>query len=176
MQAFRNAAKPLMVLVAITFFAWLVLDLSGITGGTGLLTQTAVGKVNGRSIDARTYETAVQQAIDARQRQAPAALGLDDVNEIRNQIWEQFVTNTVLDAEYKRRRITVSEDEIVDALRNSPPQEFLEVPEFQTDSQFDLAKYQRWLTTAVAQQYLPVLEAQYREQLQRAKLMQQVTA
>jgi hypothetical protein len=45
MQAFRNAAKPLMVVVAITFFAWLVLDLSGVTGGTGLLTQTSVGEV-----------------------------------------------------------------------------------------------------------------------------------
>src|SRR5687768_10630378 len=154
MQAFRNAAKPLMVLVAITFFAWLVLDLSGITGGTGLLTQTAVGKVNGRSIDARTYETAVQQAIDARQRQAPAALGLDDYAEIRNEVWEQFVTNSVLDAEYTRREITVSEDEIVDALRTSPPSEFLNIPDFQTDSQFDLAKYQRWLSSSVGQQYL----------------------
>ena len=38
MQAFRNAAKPLMVVVALTFFAWLVVDLSGITGNTGLLT------------------------------------------------------------------------------------------------------------------------------------------
>ena len=75
MQAFRNAAKPLMVVVALTFFAWLVVDLSGITGNTGLLTKTAVGKVNGRSIDARTYQSVVQQNIDARQRQAPTAIG-----------------------------------------------------------------------------------------------------
>ncbi len=73
MQAFRNAAKPIMVVVAITFFAWLVLDLSGITGGTGLLTDTSVGKVNGRSIDARTYQTIVQQSIDARQQQTPGS-------------------------------------------------------------------------------------------------------
>ena len=103
MQAFRNAAKPLMVIVAFTFFAWLVVDLSGITGNTGLLTKTAVGKVNGRSIDARTYQSVVQQNIDARQREAPTALGLEDYQEIRDQVWEQFVQNTVLDAEYKRR-------------------------------------------------------------------------
>ena len=48
MQAFRNAAKPIMVVVAITFFAWLVFDLSGMTGGTGLLTNTSVGKVPDR--------------------------------------------------------------------------------------------------------------------------------
>ena len=176
MQAFRNAAKPLMVIVAFTFFAWLVVDLSGITGNTGLLTKTAVGKVNGRSIDARTYQSVVQQNIDARQREAPTALGLEDYQEIRDQVWEQFVQNTVLDAEYKRRGITVTEDEIAEAMRTSPPPEFQKIPEFQTDSQFDLAKYQRWLTSSVAQQYLPSLEAQYRDQLERSKLLRVVTA
>ena len=138
MQAFRNAAKPLMVVVAITFFAWLVLDLSGITGGTGLLTRTSVGKVNGRSIDARTFQTVVQQSIDQRQRQAPGPLGLEDYAQIRDEVWEQFVQNTVLEEEYRRRGIRVSDDEIIQAMRNSPPPEFQKSPEFQTDSQFDL--------------------------------------
>jgi len=151
-------------------------DLSGITGNTGLLTKTAVGKVNGRSIDARTYQSVVQQSIDARQREAPGALGLEDYQQIRDQVWEQFVQNTVLDAEFKRRGITVTQDEIAEAMRNSPPPEFQKIPEFQTDSQFDLAKYQRWLTSSVAQQYLPSLEAQYRDQLERSKLLRVVTA
>jgi peptidyl-prolyl cis-trans isomerase D len=176
MQAFRNAAKPLMVVVAITFFAWLVLDLSGITGGTGLLTQTSVGKVNGRSIDARTYQNIVQQSIDARQRQNPGAMGLEDYEQVRDDVWDQIVQSSVLDTEYRRRGITVSEDEVVQAIRNSPLPEFQNVPEFQTDSQFDLGKYQRWLTSSVAQQYLPSLEAQYREELQRNKLLRIVTS
>ncbi len=176
MQAFRNAAKPLMVIVAFTFFAWLVLDLSGITGGTGLLTQTAVGKINGQSIDARTYQTVVQQNIDARQRQSPGALGLEDYQQIRDQVWDQFVQSSVLESEYRKRGIEVSSDEIVQAMRTSPPPEFQQIPEFQTDSQFDLGKYQRWLTSSVAQQYLPSLEAQYRDQIRRSKLLSVVTA
>jgi peptidyl-prolyl cis-trans isomerase D len=176
MQAFRNAAKPLMVIVAFTFFAWLVLDLSGITGGTGLLTQTSVGKINGQSVDARTYQSVVQQNIDARQRQSPGALGLEDYQEIRNEVWDQFVQSSVLESEYERRGITVSSDEIVRAMRTSPPAEFQKIPEFQTDSQFDLGKYQRWLTSSVAQQYLPSLEAQYRDQIRRSKLLSVVTA
>lgn len=176
MQAFRNAAKPLMVIVAFTFFAWLVLDLSGITGGTGLLTRTAVGKINGQSIDARTYQSVVQQNIDARQRSSPGALGLEDYQQIRDQVWEQFVQSSVLESEYRRRGITVSSDEIVRVMRTSPPPEFTKIPEFQTDSQFDLAKYQHWLTSSVAQQYLPALEAQYSDQIKRSKLLSVVTA
>jgi peptidyl-prolyl cis-trans isomerase D len=176
MQAFRNAAKPLMVVVAITFFAWLVLDLSGITGGTGLLTQTSVGEVNGQSIDARTYQNIVQQSIDARQRQNPGAMGLEDYQQVRDEVWDQIVQSNVLNTEYRRRGITVTDEEVVQAIRNSPLPEFQNVPEFQTDSQFDVGKYQRWLTSSVAQQYLPSLEAQYREELQRAKLLRVVTS
>jgi peptidyl-prolyl cis-trans isomerase D len=176
MQAFRNAAKPLMVVVAITFFAWLVLDLSGITGGTGLLTQTSVGKVNGQSIDARTYQNIVQQSIDARQRQSSGAMGLEDYQQVRDEVWDQIVQSNVLNAEYRRRGINVSEDEIVQAIRTSPLPEFRNVPEFQTDSQFDLGKYQRWLTSSVAQQYLPSLEAQYRDELLRNKLFRLVAS
>jgi len=176
MQAFRNAAKPLMVVVAITFFAWLVLDLSGITGGTGLLTQTSVGKVNGQSIDARTYQNIVQQAIDSRQRQNSSSMGLEDYQQVRDEVWDQLVQSNVLNAEYHRRGIDVSDDEIVQAMRTSPLPEFRNVPEFQTDSQFDLGKYQRWLTSSVAQQYLPSLEAQYRDELLRTKLFRLVTS
>jgi peptidyl-prolyl cis-trans isomerase D len=176
MQAFRNAAKPIMVVVAIAFFAWLVLDLSGITGGTGLLTNTSVGKVNGQSIDARTYQTIVQQSINARQQQSPGNLGLEDYEQVRDQVWDQIVQSRVLETEYRRRGISVTDDEVVQAIRNSPLAEFQNVPEFQTDSQFDLAKYQRWLTSSIAQQYLPSMEAQYREELQRAKLLRVVTA
>ena len=61
-------------------------------------------------------------------------------------------------------------------MRTSPPPEFPKIPEFQTDSQFDLGKYQRWLTSSVAQQYLPSLEAQYRDQIKRSKLLSVVTA
>ena len=176
MQSFRNAAKPIMVVVAFAFFAWLVLDLSGITGGTGLLTNTSVGKVNGQSIDARTYQNIVQQSIDTRQQQSPGALGLEDYQQVRDQVWDQIVQSRVLDTEYRRRGISVTEDEIVQAIRNQPLADFQSVPDFQTDSQFDLGKYQRWLTSSVAQQYLPSLEAQYREELQRAKLLRVVTA
>jgi peptidyl-prolyl cis-trans isomerase D len=142
----------------------------------GLGTTTTVGKIDGQGIDARTYQTAVQQAIDNRQRQSPSALTLEDRSQIEDQVWDQFVDGRVLDAEYRRRGITVSEDEVVDAIRNSPPADFQSVPEFQTDSQFDLSKYQRWLTSSVAAQYLPMLEAQYRDQLQRSKLLRVVTA
>ncbi len=172
MQAFRNSAKVAGAIFALLMFVFVLTSVDW----SGLGTTTTVGKVDGQSIDARTYQTAVQQTIDNRQRQSPASLTLEDRTQIEDQVWDQFVDGRVLDAEYRRRGITVSEDEVVEAIRNSPPADFQSVPEFQTDSQFDLGKYQRWLTSSVAAEYLPMLEAQYRDQIRRSKLLRVVTA
>ncbi len=139
-------------------------------------TGTSVGKVNGRPIDARVYQREVQQVTEARQRQAAQSLGLDDFESIRNDVWDQFVTNELLESEYQRRGISVTDDEIIDAIRNSPLPDFFRLPEFQTDGKFDLGKYQKWLGSSVAQQFLPSMEAQYRAELERAKLFRTVTA
>jgi peptidyl-prolyl cis-trans isomerase D len=172
MQAFRRSAKVIAVVFAVLMFIFVVTSVDW----SALGSSQTIGKVNGRSIDARTYQNIVQQSIDARQRQSPAPMGLEDYQQVRDEVWDQIVQSSVLDAEYRRRGISVSEDEVVQAIRNSPPPEFRNVPEFQTDSQFDLGKYQRWLTSSVAQQYLPALEAQYREELQRNKLLRVVTS
>lgn len=172
MQAFRRSAKVIAVVFAVLMLVFVVTSVDWNTFGSS---QT-VGKVNGRSIDARTYQNIVQQSIDARQRQSPGAMGLEDYEQVRDEVWDQIVQSSVLNAEYRRRGISVSDDEVVQAIRNSPLADFRNVPEFQTDSQFDLGKYQRWLTSSVAQQYLPAMEAQYREELQRNKLLRVVTS
>ena len=101
MQAFRNLAKPLIFVVTISFFAWLVLDLSGLSGGSGgLLTQTSVGKINGRAIDTRVFQQAVSQATEERQRQSPEPVGIAGAAQIRDQVWDQFVQEALLEQEY----------------------------------------------------------------------------
>ena len=176
MQAFRNSAKPVMIVLAITTFAWLVFSLSGISGGQGVLSKTSVGKIDGQSVDTRAYEAVVQRTVDQRQRQTPGGLSLEDMQQIRNEVWEQFIQNSVLNAEYTRRGITVREDEVVEGLRTSPPPDLMKVPEFQTDSQFDMHKYQRWLTSPASSQYVEAIAAQYREELRRSKLFRTVAA
>jgi peptidyl-prolyl cis-trans isomerase D len=172
MQAFRNSAKIAGAVFAILMLVFVLTSVDW----SGLTTTSQVGKINGRSIDARTYQGFVQQTIDNRQREMPASLTLEERNQIEDQVWEQLIENQMLESEYKRRGITVTAEEIVQAMRNSPPAEFRSIPEFQTDSQFDIAKYQRWLTSSVGAGYLPALESQYRDQLRRSKLLRVVAA
>ncbi len=176
MQAFRNAAKPVVYLITITFLAWLIVDLSGITGNGGILTKTNVGSINGTTVDARIYQQAVQQAITQRQQETGKSLGLEETEQVRNEVWDQFVANAVITDQIDKRHITVNSDEIADAIRNVPPQEVQTMPDFQTGGKFDMTKYQRWLASPVGQQAVPVLEARYRGEILQNKLLRNVTA
>ena len=81
-----------------------------------------------------------------------------------------------MESQYKKYGITVDQAEIVNAMRTQPIQDLVRSQEFQTDGQFDLAKYQRWLASAGAAPYLDMLAAQYRDEIRRSKLLQSVTA
>ncbi len=176
MQVFRSAAKPVIILVTVSFFIWLVWDLSGLGSGTGsIFSSQSIGKVNGESVDIRMFDQRVQN-VTQEQQQRGAAMGLDQVQEIRDRVWDETVRAILLRDEYAKRNLTVSDDEVAEAIRNIPLPEIQQVATFQTNGQFDLEKYQRWLASAEGQQFVPGLEAQYRDQLLQAKLFRSVVS
>jgi peptidyl-prolyl cis-trans isomerase D len=175
MQAFRNSAKLIAIFFGAMLLLWLV-DLSGITGGSGVFSQTTVGRINGDRVDTRTYDEAVQNAIRQQQEQSSAPLSLEDIERIRNDVWEQFVQNKIIDEEMERYNIEVAAEEVLNAIRNDPPPALMADSNFQTDGRFDPTKYDQWLRSTSAQGYLPYLEAQKANEIRQAKLWRIVTA
>lgn len=176
MQAFRSAAKPVLAVLALTFLIWLVWDLSGLGSGTGnVFTRTTIGKINGRKVDVRVFDQRVQNLV-AQQQQQGQTMGLDEVEQVRNQVWDQVVQEYLLQGEYRRLGLRISDDEVAEAIRNVPPPEAQGLAQFQTNGQFDLDKYHRWLRSAEGQAFVPALEFQYRDQLLQAKLFRSVVA
>lgn len=178
MKSVRNVTTKVAAVIFGLLMLIFVLQLSGIfdRNSGSSFSSTSVGKINGQAIDARAYQAAVQQTIDNQQRQTPGRIGLEQTEQIRNEVWEQFVDRAVMESQYQKYGITVDQDEIINAMRTQPVQELVRSQEFQTDGQFDLAKYQRWLASAGAAPYLDMLAAQYRDELRRSKLLQSVTA
>jgi len=178
MKSVRNVTTKVAAVIFGGLMLLFVLQLSGIfdQNSGSAFSATSVGKINGQPVDARAYQAAVQQTIDNQQRQTPGRLGLEQTEQIRNDVWGQFVDRAVLESQYRKYGITVSQDEIVAAMRTQPIQDLVRSQEFQTDGQFDLAKYQRWLASPGAAPYLQVLAAQYSDNIRRSKLLQAVTA
>jgi peptidyl-prolyl cis-trans isomerase D len=89
-----------------------------------------------------------------------------------------MVAEVLLQQEYRRRRIVVTDDEIREYARYAPPTWVTSAPELQTEGRFDPEKYRRLLTSPQARQggLLVQLENYYRGEIPREKLFDQVAA
>ena len=179
LQSMRSAAKYIWIFVVVTFVGvFLFTETSGLLGTAPVTTGTAVAEVNGEDVPYLTWMQAAQQRIQQEQQQRGRSLTLDEEEQIRNAVFDEIVQNVLLEQEYKRRGIRVTDEEIVQAAQFSPPPQFQQSPELQTDGRFDMEKYQRFIKSAAArhQGLYFQLENYYRSEIPRAKLFEQLAS
>ena len=184
LQQMRSLAKWVWLFVAVAFVGgFLLVETSGLLGRTTITPTTAVAVVNGREIlytdfMNRVNQQAAQEQQALQQRGSSQSLSQDDNRRIENDVFDQMVMEVLLQQEYERRRIVVTDDEIRMYAREVPPDWLVNQPELQTDGQFDMAKYQRYLSSSTAKQQglLAMLEQHYRAEIPRRKLFDQIAA
>ena len=179
LQAMRSSAKFVFWILAIAFVGgFLLFQSSGLMGRGAVTPTTAVANVNGTNILYTDWQRRTSQLMQEQQQQAGQSLSQDEVQRIENQAFDDMVQDILLQQEYRRRGITVSDAELRDYARFAPPRWITSAPDLQTDGQFDPAKYQRLLASGQARQsgLLVALEQYYRSEVPKQKLAEQVTA
>ncbi len=179
LQSFRSAAKYIwFVIIAAFIGGFLLYQTSGLTGRTQVTSTSVVASVEGTDVGYLAFEQNAQNAVQQQERRLGRSLTLDEIEQVKNQTFEQIVMNILLEKEYARRGIRVTNDEIQQAAQNSPPPELMQSPDLQTEGRFDIEKYRRFLRSPAArtQGLLLQLEGYYRDAIPRAKLMDQLVA
>ncbi|HEU4721852.1 MAG TPA: peptidyl-prolyl cis-trans isomerase [Gemmatimonadaceae bacterium] len=175
----RSSAKFVFWILAIAFIGgFLLVESSGLMNLGAVTPTTAVASVNGTDILYTDWLRRTQQLSQQEQQQSGRSLSQDEVTRIENQAFDEMVTEILLQQEYRRRGITVSDTELRDYARFAPPRWVTSDPSLQTEGQFDPAKYQRLLSSSQARQggLLLALEQYYRSEVPKEKLAEQVTA
>lgn len=180
LQSMRSNAKWIWIILAAVFVGVFVFaESSGLLGGGAAVTSnTVIAEVNGEDILATDYFRAVQQREQQESQRLGRALTLDEREELSKQVFDELVNDRLLRQELTRRGITATDQEVVAAAQSSPPPEIVQNPEFQTNGQFDPAKYQRYLSSPAAKQggVLAYLESYYRQEIPRQKLFAQLAS
>ncbi len=177
LQQMRANALIIWIIVAIAFVGvFLFADMSGLIGQGPVTTSTVVARVNGQDILYTTWVNSSAQMAQQQEQQQGRGMTLDERRQIDDQVFNEMVGDILLRAEYDRRGIRVTDAEIVEMARYSPPAQFQNFPDLQTDGRFDPAKYQRFLASPAARQQgiLASLEAYYRTEIPKQKLFAQV--
>lgn len=179
LQSMRSAAKYIWIFLVVAFVGgFLLYESSGLFGRAAVTSTTAIATVNGEDILVTQWQGLAQQLEQQRTQSSGQSVSLDERKAIEDQAYNQLVDEALMRQELRRRDITVTDDELATAAKYNPPPQLLQDPELQTNGQFDLAKYQRFLASPTAKQsgLLYQLEQYYRTAIPQQKLYQQVTA
>jgi peptidyl-prolyl cis-trans isomerase D len=175
----RERTKYIMLILAVAFVGWLVFDVGmGVSGQGQYQAGQIAGKVDGTSISYQEFLEASRLASNQWRQENPGAnQSREEQLQIEDAAFERLVQERLLQAEWQRRGISVSDRELVSAVQNSPPPEVQSSAEFQTDGRFDIEKWRRFLaSSAMRPEDLQALERRYREELPRISLFRQVTS
>lgn len=178
MRAMRDSAKWVMLILAIAFVGWLVLDwVEARFGAGGTDPNPVVGKVAGHDIRLADWNRYLENQLATARQRTGGSLTEEQGRRVRESAWDQLVIEIVIQAELDRLGIDVTDAEVRQAFQTSPPPEFLSHPAFQTDGEFDYEKYRQYFASPnVDENLLLQMEAYYRNTLPRAKLERVVSA
>src|SRR3989475_8795664 len=109
LRTMRANAKWVFSILAVSFVAWLAIgQVMSILGPSG----NVVLRVNGREYQVNEYQQRVQVATEQyRQQTGAAPMTREDEQQIGDQVINQMVQETLLQQEYRRLGIRVSDDE-----------------------------------------------------------------
>ncbi|MCA0376411.1 MAG: peptidyl-prolyl cis-trans isomerase [Gemmatimonadetes bacterium] len=179
LQSMRSAAKYIWILIVAAFVgSFLLYETSGLAGRAPVTTTTTIASVNGEAILLTTWQNAVAALEQQQTQQLGRGVNMDERRTLEDRAFEELVNEVLLQQEYKRRGITVTDDEILQAARIAPPPQAQQAPDLQTDGKFDIEKYRRLLASPMARQsgMLAGLEQYYRAEIPKQKLFDQIAS
>jgi len=180
MKAMRSQMKLILWIVVVAFVVGFGYVLMG-TGGGGRsqskLARGIVGEVNGQAVSSSMFREQLQRNMEAYRQRTGGGEPDDAVaRQIEQETWQSLVSEIILNQQYRKLGIQVSDEEVVGIIRHNPPAELQHHPDLMTNGAFDLQKYQSILGHPQNLGWLREYEGEIRRQLPLQKLRLQIMA
>ncbi len=175
MRSIRANTKWIMVFLAVAFAAWLVLDwVQSRDTQAASGANPVIAVVNRQEIRYIQWSNTLELALNnARATRGDAVMTDEETRQVELVAWDQLIQDVLIQQEIDRLGIRVTDAEVQQAFRLSPPPDLMRYPAFMTDGVFDYAKYQQFFSDpSVDEQILLQIESYYRQTLPRARLSQ----
>jgi len=181
MKTFRNAAKPVYVVVIIAFVGTIIFAWGMDIGSKGQRPPNAIGRINEQEIPielfSRTYESKYQELLKTNTDPSE-----EDQAKLRDDTWNTIIGQTLMAQAITENNIRLSNEELAEYVKVLPPTELYQSPEMQTDGKFDPTKYQNLLQRLVSSgnpyddQLLLYIESTVKSQVLMNKLQGLITS
>jgi peptidyl-prolyl cis-trans isomerase D len=126
MTILERLRKRSGLLVGIVGLALLAFVLTGLLERGGSLFSggsNSIGEINGKSIDKPAFDIKVKEAEENQKKQSgKTTLTSDEMDQVVATQWNQTINEEVMDKEYAKLGISVSDDELNDLMTEHPHQ------------------------------------------------------
>jgi len=172
----RKMIVPIIVIVLLFFVSMIVLEWGlGFSGSQQFQEQNLAAVINGEEIPWTAYNSIYENLLQTETQNTPDGDVPDAKRmQLHERAWQQLVHDRVLLQEVAKRDIRVTNDEIYNFLKFSPPPELQSVPSFQTDGRFDYQKYMMAMADPQASPFWASIEPFIKSDIMKLKLQEMV--
>ena len=175
MARMRSLAPAFIILVGGLFVLFMVISDSRVLEALGQQ-SFYVGFINGKKIDYNEFNAYVERARENQKAQTGRDISEEFIDYFRDQVWEAVVNQTLIESQYEKLKIVVTDDEVMDVILNPNPPDFLKKGFIDSLGKFNFEAYQQALFDPRNKQALVQAEEIVKQQLMQEKLEKAVTA
>lgn len=126
MAKMRSLAPAFILTVGVLFVLFMIISDSNVLEilGGGSRTNN-IGVVDGEEITYQEFQNALDQQLENRKQQTGKDLEENEIEQIREQVWDAVITQKLFAQTIKKFGITVSDQEVKDVILGDNPPDFL---------------------------------------------------
>jgi peptidyl-prolyl cis-trans isomerase D len=121
MNKMRDKMPIIIIFLIVAFLGTIIFEWGmnylGLRGGGE---NVKFGSVNGVEISPKDFQTEVNRRIENQKQQNKKELDENAVQQLRDQVWNEYVNKIILDDECRKLGVSVTDDEITDWVYKSP--------------------------------------------------------
>ena len=114
----RSWGPVLATVIGLALFAFIAEEMFRSCEATSNERRQQVGEVLGKKISVQDFQNLVDEYQEViKMTQGRDNLSEEELNQVKDQVWQQFVNNTILEAEAKKLGLTVTDQEMQNLLK-----------------------------------------------------------
>ncbi len=164
----RSWGPVLATVIGLALFAFIAEEMFRSCEATSNERRQQVGEVLGKKISVQEFQALVDEYQEAiKMSQGRDNLSEDELNSVKDQVWQQFVNNTILESEAKKLGLTVTDEELQNMLKTGTNPMLMQTPFVNRETgRFDVSQLTKFLNDYKKMQQQPG-NAQMLEQYQQ---------
>ena len=143
----RSWGPVLATVIGLALFAFIAEEMFRSCEATSNEKRQQVGEVLGKKISVQDFQSLVDEYQEAiKMTQGRDNLSEEELNQVKDQVWQQYVTNTVIESECAKLGLTVTDEELQNVLKTGTNPMLMQTPFVnQQTGRFDATQLTKFL-------------------------------